>query len=260
MVVIISPRTARRYLRDIHDTGRQFRTVDGKSLKNLVELACYLKECEDPHFKHHVSHVHNHFSNWVDHTILDKDLARQMSLVVEKNPTKIIVFKRINFLVHHATRTPYGREKAKMILEDVQLPEEVLLTNDGREIRNLWELKEFLEKSSDHTYSYHANHPLKNDFHEWVAEIIMDFELADRLMAANNREESARHVAERISQLEAHKAHKPRGHDLCRHIEQYVEVWPWKLEDIIFKLSVPSEELFALFWVTHLASLMPHVG
>jgi|GEM_PF-1562363 len=217
LVIIITPRTARRYLRDIRDPQLQFKTRDGQTLKNLIELACYLKSCRDDAFKYHVSREHNHFSNWVEHAVLDKALAREMSLVVDRNPMRIIVTRRVNILVHHAVRRPEGREKAMMILEDAQLPEEHFTTNSGLTIRNLWEMREFIERSPVQEISYHHS-PVRNDFAEWVAEVLLDFELAERMMQAQSREEMAAVVASRISELEAFRAHKPRRADLDAHI------------------------------------------
>lgn len=217
MVIIISPRTARRYLRDIRDPHLQFHTIDGRTLKNLIELAMYLKACEIESFKHHVSREHNHFSNWVEHSVLDNDLAREMSLVLDRNPMRIIVMKRVNVLVHHATRTPRGREMARMILEDTRLPEEHFHTNDGRALRNLWELREFLECVPDTIFVYHVN-AVKNDVHDWIADVLLDLELASRISMLDDHREMAHHIAERLSQLEAFQAHSPRRHDLDSYI------------------------------------------
>jgi hypothetical protein len=218
MATIISPRTACRYLREIHSPSHQFRTVDGETLKSLLELACYLKACEKEPFRHHVSHQHNHFSNWVDNRVLDKDLANEMSLVLEKNPMRIIVMKRINLLVHHATRTPRGREKARMILANAELPEEIFHTNDGRTIRNLWELREFLQSANDHEVSYHF-HANRNDFHDWIRHTLMDLELADKVLTAKDRGDIVRHIAERISFLEAFGTQEGQKQSLSEYVD-----------------------------------------
>ena len=222
MVIIISPRTACRYLRDINDAQLQFQTRDGQTLKNLIDMACYLKSCETEHFQHHVSRQHNHFSEWVGKVVTDRDLANQMGLVLEKTPMSIIAIKRINLLVRHATRTPRGREKARMILENAQLPEEFLVTIDGRTIRNLWELKHFLETAPDHTISYHF-HGNKNDFHEWVRHILLDLELADLLIGASDRGELLTHVDNRLSYLDGFKTYQNDDSDLTSIVEKIHE-------------------------------------
>ncbi len=216
-MTVITPRIARRYLRDIEEPHLQFRTRDGHVLKNLIDLAHYLKVCDAEAFRHHVGKTHNHLSSWVHHTITDCDLAQEMSLVLEKNPMRIIVMKRVNVLVHHATRNPSGPEKARMILESAQLREEVFVANDGRTIRDIWELKETLKASSDHLFSYHCA-GIRNDFAEWVAEVLMDYELARHMTKAHDQREMAQIVEARISELEAFRAHKPRAPTLSEHI------------------------------------------
>ncbi len=218
----LSPRTACRYLRDLKDPGSHFRTADGKVLKNLVDLACYLKSCDMDTFRYHVSRDHNHFANWVRHSVLDNSLADQMSLVLEKNPMRLIVSKRVNHLVHGATRKVVGREKAGMILEDAELPEEHFTTNDGRALSNIWELHEFLRGADDKVLAYHIP-PNGNHFHDWVGDVLMDHELADKLCHAKDKETITKLVGERISQLEAFKAHKQKQPNLSDYVDQIMD-------------------------------------
>jgi len=214
----ISPRVAYRYLRDVTDTRSQFHTSDGSILKNLIDLTCYLSNCDKDVFGYHVSHQHNHFASWVENVILDNHLATQMSLVLDKNPMRLMVTKRINELVHHATREPSSREKAGMVLEDALLPEEHFLTNDGRTVRNLWELKEFIHAAKEHVIAYHVS-PAKNDFSDWSGGVLLDMERADKIVASDGKEDMVRHLDERLSGLEAFKAHKPRVPNLSEHID-----------------------------------------
>ena len=222
MADIMSPRTACRYLREIHDERQQFHTKDGKSVKSLIELVCYLKVCQKETFDHHVGTSHNHFSSWVGHVVLDRDLAGQMSLVLDKNPMRIIVMKRVNILVHNATRTPRGREMARMILEDVILPEELFITIDGRTIRNLWELREFLEKSDEKAIAYHLS-PIRNDFYNWVSEVIMDFELAEAMLRATGKTELSHAVARRLEYLMGFGEVGKPSHDLSFYAQKVHE-------------------------------------
>jgi hypothetical protein len=222
MTEIMSPRTACRYLREIRDERQQFQTKDGKSIKSLIELVCYLKVCQKETFDHHVSPSHNHFSSWVGHVVLDRDLAGQMSLVLDKNPMRIIVMKRVNILVHNATRTPRGRDMARMILEDALLPEELFITIDGRTIRNLWELREFLEKSDEKAIAYHLS-PIRNDFYSWVSEVIMDFELAEAMLRASGKTELSHAVAKRLDFLMGFGETGSSKHDLSFYAQKVHE-------------------------------------
>ncbi len=52
------------------------------------------------------------------------------------------------------------------------------------------------------TFHYHVN-PYKNDFANWVNDVIGDKILADELRKVKTRKSMARHVRMRIKQLEA---------------------------------------------------------
>ena len=88
-------------------------------------------------------------------------------------------------LKHHAERR----------LADV--PDQyVFWCHDGRVLRNLRELKDALEMMSDETYAYHANKE-KNDFSNWVKDIIGDDKLARDLTRASDRRQAFEYVKTR---------------------------------------------------------------
>ncbi len=90
-------------------------------------------------------------------------------------------------------------EKAKKILANV--PEEyVFWCHDGGIYHNLMELRDALQMMADDTYCYHVNAE-KNDFMNWVRDVIEDEELADELFHAANRGEAANQVNVRIITL-----------------------------------------------------------
>ena len=91
------------------------------------------------------------------------------------------------------------REDAKKFLADV--PEEyVFWCYDGRTFRNVKELGEALNTMTDETFVYHVNRE-KNDFSNWVREIIKDEQLARYISPAMTRREMANIVARRIASL-----------------------------------------------------------
>ncbi len=91
-----------------------------------------------------------------------------------------------------------GRE-VKDILADVPA-EFVFYLNDGKVLRNLEELRDALYTMSNDLYVYHVT-PDKNDFGNWVADIIGDSKLARDLRKAKNREAAAKLVAQRVTYL-----------------------------------------------------------
>jgi hypothetical protein len=197
MAVEINPRTARRYLRDITDPSLHFHTSDGRHLKNLIDLFHFLKTCDEASFHYHFNSLENHFSAWLHDVILDHSLAGQIALYREKNPLKFLVLKRINVLVHHATREPKPIEEAKMILEEAQVPEEEFIAKDGTRIRSIHELRVFLEKADEA--------PFRENVHEaidWIEAVLLDTRLAHRLRGSQDRQSILDLLSERISHLE----------------------------------------------------------
>lgn len=84
-----------------------------------------------------------------------------------------------------------------------KVPEEyVFWCRDGQMFRDMSELGEALPSMSDETFVFHSNGE-KNDFANWVRDIIGDGKLARDLVRAQNRIQAAKKVAERIDFLKA---------------------------------------------------------
>lgn len=89
----------------------------------------------------------------------------------------------------------------RVYLEDV--PEQyAFYVNNGRKLVNLRELAKALDEMDDTTFHHHVTQD-RNDFHNWVRDIVLDLELANRLLAAKTRQEAARIVKERIKEIES---------------------------------------------------------
>ena len=73
---------------------------------------------------------------------------------------------------------------------------------DGSIFRNMKELREGLESMSDRTFVFHANAG-KNDFSNWVGDVITDEKLARDLLKARNRSQAVKRVVARVSSLSA---------------------------------------------------------
>jgi len=82
------------------------------------------------------------------------------------------------------------------------MPEEkVFWCNDGRIFRNMRDMGDGLSSMTEETYGYHA-HADKNDFANWVRDVIRDGDLAKNISKATNRTQAAKVVADRVSLLE----------------------------------------------------------
>ena len=96
---------------------------------------------------------------------------------------------------------------ARILKKDAQkmlgnVPEEnVFRCCDGHAMVNMSELNDALGNISDETFAFHANQA-KNDFSNWVRDIIKDEKLARDLSKATDRLQAAKSVAARLSFLQ----------------------------------------------------------
>jgi hypothetical protein len=78
--------------------------------------------------------------------------------------------------------------------------EHVFWCNDGRILKNVRELCDALGAMSDDTFAYHVN-TAKNDFSNWVKDVIKDDTLAGDLLKAANARAAVTVVTDRITLL-----------------------------------------------------------
>ena len=91
------------------------------------------------------------------------------------------------------------KKEAKKFL--ARVPEQcVFWCNDGHVLRDINELKDALAAMSDQTFCYHSNDE-KQDFSNWIRDVVGDAKLAESLETAPDRENAARIVEERCSLL-----------------------------------------------------------
>ncbi len=82
---------------DVHP-DHVFRTKDGKTIKNLSELASELAAMDEEVFQHHVTDDKNDFSAWVLHIVRDEPLARVFSEIKDRRLMLLAVQKRLQQL------------------------------------------------------------------------------------------------------------------------------------------------------------------
>jgi hypothetical protein len=93
-----------------------------------------------------------------------------------------------------------SKEEAKRRLGDVPADKR-FWCHDGKNIKNLKELREALIGMSDETFHYHSGEG-RNDFSKWIREVVGDDKLAEVLSKAKSRMQASQAVAERIYFLE----------------------------------------------------------
>jgi hypothetical protein len=93
-----------------------------------------------------------------------------------------------------------SKEEAKRRLGDVP-NDKRFWCHDGKNIKNLRELRKALIDVSDETFHYHSGGE-RNDFSKWIKEVVGDEKLANELSKVRSRIQASQAVAARISFLE----------------------------------------------------------
>lgn len=98
---------------------------------------------------------------------------------------------------------------ANKFLSNVPL-DKVFWVCDGRILKNINELAEAIKTMSDDTFAYHCN-PEKNDFTNWIRDVVGDAGLANELSGVRKREVALKKVKHRIDVLKGKiEEKKPR--------------------------------------------------
>jgi hypothetical protein len=84
-------------------------------------------------------------------------------------------------------------------LSDVQ-PERSFWVSNGWIVRNMKELPLALRKMNNDTFVYHVNKS-KNDFYNWVSDVVGDKKLAFDIKSAYNKSDMIAAIERRIEQL-----------------------------------------------------------
>ena len=99
-------------------------------------------------------------------------------------------------------------EDAERILADAS-PEQCFWVNNGPIIKNLSEMADVLAGMKDEIFSYHVNKE-KNDFGNWVRDVLKDEELANDITSVRSKERILKKVQSRLKKLEI-KTRKKRN-------------------------------------------------
>jgi len=88
-------------------------------------------------------------------------------------------------------------QEAQRLLSDVPA-ENIFWVNDGCILHNMKDLADELKNMSDDAFLYHANTE-KNDFINWVRDVIRDETLAREMRKASTKTQAAKAVTNRIN-------------------------------------------------------------
>jgi hypothetical protein len=120
------------------------------------------------------------------------------SEVVNEEKPKTIVRGQVNEMAKKEMTKP----EVKKLLSDVP-DDKRFWSCDGQLLRNMSELETYLKAISHDTFHYHVNES-KNDFGNWVKDVMGDEKLAQALQKSKTQTQAARCVSDRVSELKVH--------------------------------------------------------
>jgi hypothetical protein len=98
----------------------------------------------------------------------------------------------------------YKKALSQKVLADCR-PDWAFWVCNGQVLRNIHELASAIENMNDGTFFYHVNDENnKNDFAQWILDVIQDGELAHKLKKIRNRKRYGEIIRARIKELERH--------------------------------------------------------
>lgn len=85
------------------EPDKEFVAINGKRIKNLLELAELIAELDHGSFTHHVNSARNDFANWVEHVFSEKALAEKFRRSPSQERHEINVLKHLlgKIMNHH---------------------------------------------------------------------------------------------------------------------------------------------------------------
>ena len=89
----------------------------------------------------------------------------------------------------------------KIFLENVPEKYAFYLKN-GKKLLNINNLAKELVAMPNDVFYHHVT-PERNDFHNWIRDIVLDLELADRILKAKTKEEAAKIINDRIKEIKS---------------------------------------------------------
>ena len=91
------------------------------------------------------------------------------------------------------------KEEAKKYLCDTS-PEQCFWVNNGPILKNIEELANALPEMSNDIFHHHVNNE-KNDFSNWVKDVIGDDKLANDLLSSKTKDSAVKKIRSRLNSL-----------------------------------------------------------
>lgn len=99
---------------------------------------------------------------------------------------------------HRDLKRSYGKECALVLMKEVPHPDLYFRLHNGVKLKGLCDLAEVLPEMDETTFHRHVS-PGKNEFGDWVRNVIGDKTLANKLDMLETKEDAARAVNVRVN-------------------------------------------------------------
>jgi hypothetical protein len=158
-------------LSDITRRENCFFTRDGHVLKTVKDMLDYLMECDELNYSYHVNAQKNDFANWVSDVLLAPELGK--NLMVSKN-----LIEARDAILAFLQAFDY---QSKGVSDD-----KAFHTVDDYKLKNVQELYYYINNCDDGSFNFHFN-AQKNDFANWVSDVLIFPSLSAKMRAVHNR-------------------------------------------------------------------------
>jgi len=148
-----------------------FFTKDGQVLKTVQDLLEYLVNCDEEYYKYHVNDQKNDFASWVNNVLLFPELGESLKLSKTINEARDAIMEFFQIFDYRSQWI--SEEKAFHTVDDYQ-------------VKNIQELYYYINNCDDNNFNYHAN-PKKNDFANWVSDVLLFPSVAAKMRVAINK-------------------------------------------------------------------------
>jgi len=149
-----------------------FFTKDGQTLRTVQDLLEYLMNCDEETYAYHVNSQKNDFATWVNNVLLFPELGESLKIsksIAEARDALMEFFQVFDY-------------RSKSITED-----KAFHTIDDYKLKNVQELYYYINNCDDTSFQYHFN-PKKNDFANWISDVLIFPELSAKMRAVPDKQ------------------------------------------------------------------------
>jgi hypothetical protein len=160
-----------RKLSEIIRKENSFYTIDNHVLKTIQDFLEFLMNCDEKTYSYHVNAQKNDFATWVKDVLLFPELSESLKIsknIVEARDAVMEFFQVFDY-------------RMKSIQEEKEFH-----SVDDYWLKNLQELYYYVNNCDDNSYWYHVN-DRKNDFANWVSDVLLFPALSAKMRIANDR-------------------------------------------------------------------------